>query len=110
MIFYLLDSPGFLRVLVVLAAVMGPLLPGFLCGAVVVLDFAGYFRSFVADAVPWRGWGGGVGTGHFCGRVYRNQNFTVTWCADLEKLWESLAVRGASGPLWGEGVAVAWVL
>ena len=37
----LLYSPGLLRVLVTLAAVMGPLLPDFLSGAVVVLGFVG---------------------------------------------------------------------
>ena len=40
----LLDSPGLLRVLVTLAALMEPLLLGFLGGAVVVLGFVGRFR------------------------------------------------------------------
>ena len=47
----LLDSPGLIRILVALAAVMGPLLPDFLDGAVVVLGFVGRFRGFVSDAV-----------------------------------------------------------
>ena len=48
----LVGFAGLLRVLVALAAVVRPLLPGFLGGAVVVLGFVGRFRSFVADAVP----------------------------------------------------------
>ena len=48
----LFDSPGLLRVLVALDAVVGPLLPGFLGGAIVVLGFVGRFRGFIADAVP----------------------------------------------------------
>ena len=34
---------------------------------------------------------------HFCGGVCQNQTFAVTWFADLEELWESLAYRGGSG-------------
>ena len=48
----LLNSPELLQVLVTLAAVVGPLLPDFLGRAVVVLDFVGRFRGFVADKVP----------------------------------------------------------
>ena len=79
------DSPGLLRVLMTLAAVVEPLLPGFLGGAVVVLNFVGRFRNFVAGAVPC--WGNMSSVwGYFCGGVCRNPNFTVTWCIDLEKL------------------------
>ena len=39
----LLGSPELLRVLVALAAVVGPLLSGFLGGAVVILNFVGVF-------------------------------------------------------------------
>ena len=40
---------------------------------------------------------------HFCGRVCRDPNFTVTWCADLERLWVCLtfrAIRRTCLPLW----------
>ena len=73
----LLDSPELLRVLVALTAVVEPLLPGFLGGAVVVWNFVGRFRGFVADTVPC--WGSVASVWkHFCNKVYRNQNFTVT--------------------------------
>ena len=68
----LLDSLGLLQVLVTLAAVIGPLLPGFLGGVVVVLDFVGRFRDFVADTVPWWGCVASVWE-HFCGRVCRSR-------------------------------------
>ena len=107
----LLGSPELLRVLVALAAVVGPLLPGFLGGAVVILNFVGRFRGFVADAVPcWRNiasvWG------RFCGGVCRSQGFAVTWCADLEELWVGLTFRNNSGSLLTviKQLAVAWVL
>ena len=100
-----------LRVLVTLAAVMEPLLPDFLGGAVVVLNFVRRFRGFVADAVPrWRNvasdWG------HFCGWVFRSRNFAATWCADLKTLWVNLKFRSSSGGLLTVMVelAVAWVL
>ena len=33
---------------------------------------------------------------NFCNKEYRNQNFTVSWCTDLDKLWENLSFRSIS--------------
>ena len=68
-----------------LAAVVEPLLPGFLGGAVVVLGFVGRSPSFVADTVPC--WGDmALVWERFCLGVCRGPSFTVTWCAYLEKI------------------------
>ena len=69
-----------LQILMTLTTVMELLLLGFLGGAVVVLGFVGRFRDFIADAVPCWGGAGVVASvwGHFCNKVYRNPNFTVT--------------------------------
>ena len=77
----LLDSPELLQILVTLTAVIKPLLPNFLGKAIVILNFVRRFRNFIADTVLWQkniisAWK------HFCNKVYRNQNFTVTY---LEK-------------------------
>ena len=68
-------------------------------------------RGFIAGTVPcWKNvasvWE------RFCSRMCRSPSFTVTWCADLEGLWVSLAFRGGSeGLLAVVGkLAVAWVL
>ena len=105
----LLDSPGLLRVLMALAAVVGPLLPDFLGRAVVVVNFVGRFRGFIADAVTcWKSmasvWG------RFCGGVCRSQSFAVTWSADFgEIVGGSGFSERFGGLLVVGGLAVAWV-
>ena len=49
---------------------------------------------------------------HFCGRVCRDPNFTVTWCADLERLWVCLTFQSNSEDLFAvvAELAVAWML
>ena len=64
----LLDSPELLQILVTLTTVIKPLLQNFLGRAIVILNFVRHFRNFIADTVEK----------HFCNKVYRNQNFTVT--------------------------------
>ena len=51
---------------------------------IVILNFVGRFRNFVADALLG---GGGMASvwGHFGGGVCRSLRFAVTWCTDLEK-------------------------
>ena len=44
----LLDSPGFLQILVILLSVIKPLLPNFLGRAIVILNFERRFRNFIA--------------------------------------------------------------
>ena len=72
----LMDSPGLLRVLVALAAVMELLLPDFLGRAVIVLNFVRRFRNFIADAVPCKKNIASVWE-RFCGGVCRSQSFAV---------------------------------
>ena len=48
----LLDSPGFLQILVTLTVVIKPLLPNVLGRAIVILTFVRRFRNFIADTVP----------------------------------------------------------
>ena len=49
----LLDSPELLQILVTLTAVIKPLLPNFLGGAIIILNFIRHFQNFIADTVPW---------------------------------------------------------
>ena len=48
----LLDSPELLQILMSLTTVIKPLLPNFLCRAIVILNFVRRFRNFIADAMP----------------------------------------------------------
>ena len=47
------DLPELLQILVTLTALIKPLLPNFLGRAIVILNFVGRFRNFIADTVPW---------------------------------------------------------
>ena len=49
----LLDSPERLQILLTLTAVIKPLLPNVLGGAIVILNFVRRFRNFIADTVLW---------------------------------------------------------
>ena len=48
-----LDSPERLQILATLTVVIKPLLPNFLGRDIVILNFAGRFRNFIADTMPW---------------------------------------------------------
>ena len=72
-----LDSPELLQTLVTLTTILKPLLPNFLGRAIVILNFVRRFRNFNADTVALRKNIASIWK-HFCNKVYRNQNFTMT--------------------------------
>ena len=49
----LLDSLELLQILVTLTTVTKPVVPNLLGRAIVILNFVGRFRNFIADTVPW---------------------------------------------------------